>query len=541
MSHVRPLSTVLLLLCTLSLAGTAAADEPVWKGDQLVYPEGAEIPRWLTPVEAHYQQAFPPAAARGTATPTGPVHCVAEYEPMAGILIAWEGSSSWLSILAQMARHITTTGDADVYVVVDSTSELTSAQNTLTNEGVNMSRVQFVVRTTDTIWIRDYGPRYIYEGDCRAIVDHTYNRPRPNDNLLNDYLTTLWGHAQYQIPLVHGGGNYHLDALGRSYTTRLINNENPGLTEPEIHDLWADYQNVDTTFFTPFPTTVDLTQHIDMWMQVIADDKVVISDWPNNVGSTQDVICDQAASFFSTRGYTVYRTPARSVSGTHYTYTNVVLCNDLVLIPSYTNSSVSGHNGEALAIWQAALPGKTIVQINAQAIVTAAGVLHCIVMHVPEPLGGANPTVYLRNLRGGESLQPGEQVDIQWISDDDVGTLNVDIWLSTDGGANFDLPIAIATTDDGSHVWTVPQIATSTARVRVVARDAQGNTGWDESEADFSIGCVGDLNGDGVIDFDDLVTLLAAYGASAAGDVDGDGDTDFNDLVALLGAYGSSC
>ncbi len=54
-------------------------------------------------------------------------------------------------------------------------------------------------------------------------------------------------------------------------------------------------------------------------------------------------------------------------------------------------------------------------------------------------------------------------------------------------------------------------------------------------------GCLGDLDGDGDTDFDDLVVLLGDYacsGGSCAGDVDGDGDTDFSDLVGLLGAYG---
>ena len=34
-------------------------------------------------------------------------------------------------------------------------------------------------------------------------------------------------------------------------------------------------------------------------------------------------------------------------------------------------------------VWQQALPTHTIIQIESQAIVTAAGVLHCICMHVP--------------------------------------------------------------------------------------------------------------------------------------------------------------
>lgn len=49
----------------------------------------------------------------------------------------------------------------------------------------------------------------------------------------------------------------------------------------------------------------------------------------------------------------------------------------------------------------------------------------------------------------------------------------------------------------------------------------------------------GDLNGDGCVDFADLVILLGAYGVSADGDIDGDADTDFADLIVLLGNYGS--
>ena len=213
------------------------------------------IPRSLTPTEAAYIKQFPLwELSRSTAPPTGPVHCVAEYEPMAGILIAWE---SFTTILRQMAKEITTTGDADVYVVVDSTSEQTSAYNTLNSYGVDMSRVHFYVRSTDTVWIRDYGPRYIYEGDCRAIVDHTYNRPRYNDDALNSYFGPWIGHEVYEIPLVHGGGNYHLNALNSSHATRLIANENPGLNDQQIIDYWMDYQNVLTTLWTPYPSNID--------------------------------------------------------------------------------------------------------------------------------------------------------------------------------------------------------------------------------------------------------------------------------------------
>jgi agmatine/peptidylarginine deiminase len=406
---------------------------------------------------------------------------------MDGILLAWEGPSSWTDILKQMAVQITTVGAANVYVAVDDAAEQALVRSALATAGVDLTRVRFVVTPTDTIWIRDYGPRYVYEGRCRAIVDHTYNRPRPLDDVLPAAFGRFKRHAFYEHQLVHGGGNFHLDALGRAHTTRLVNHENPTLTEGQIHDIWRDYQNVDTRFYAPFPVSVDLTQHIDMWLQVIGDRAVVISDWPFDQSSPQDQICDQAATALGNLGITVHRVPARSLAGTHYTYTNVVMCNQLVLVPRYANPAMAAHDTEAANAWRAALPGRTIVQIDCEAIVPYAGVMHCIAMHVPAHLGGLEPTAYLQTPDGGETLLPNTQVDVRWITDDDESVASVDLLLSTNAGASFTVTIAAAIPDTGLFRWTVPDLLAPQARLRVVARDAQGRTGQDESDRDFRI------------------------------------------------------
>ena len=534
---------------TLAVAPRAAAwDEPILTDHGLIFPEGAGIPEFLTTNERIWLKTHPLTAAPDRdGPPSGPVHCVAEYEPMEGILISWE---SFTGILKQIARNVTTVADSTVYVVVDSTGEQSSVSSTLSGYGVDMSRVKFVVRQTDTVWIRDYGPRYIYEGDCRAIVDHTYNRPRPNDDAFNAYFATYQHHAIYSLPLVHGGGNYHLNALDEGNATRLICNENPGLSDQQIIDLWHDYQNVNTTLWTPFPQSVDSTQHIDMWMQIVGDRTIMISDWPYDAGSTQDNICDDAAADFAARGWTVYRLPARLSGWTHYTYTNMILCNNLALIPSYTN--FPDHNAEALATYQLALPGHTVVQINCDAIIGYAGALHCICMHVPAPRGGENPTAYLKNYRGGETLDPGQTVAIRWISDDNRAVTSVDLLLSTDGGDTFDTTIVAGTADDGSYSWTVPDVYTTHARLRVVVHDADGNTGFDQSDSDLTINgtppCPEDLDGDGSVNLADLSIMLAAYGSCAgdanfepAADLDADGCVALGDLSMLLAAYGTTC
>src|SRR5439155_659349 len=150
------------------------------------------------------------------------------------IIISWTGGSTLTNILAQMGAKITTVGAADLYVVVSSASVQSSATASLTSAGCDMSRVKFFIRTVDSIWIRDYGPRYVFEGDCRVIVDHTYNRPRPNDDAFNQWFGPQKKQGTYDIPLIHGGGNFHLSALGDSWATRLIVNENPSLTQAQI-------------------------------------------------------------------------------------------------------------------------------------------------------------------------------------------------------------------------------------------------------------------------------------------------------------------
>ena len=505
------------------------------------YPEGADIPRNLTKEEIRYIERNPITVPRGiTSPPEGPVQCVAEYDPTGAILLAWEGFSS---IVAEMAANITTLGNADVIVVVDQSGEESQALSQIVSYGGDANRVLFMYRAIDTVWIRDYGPRYIYEGDCRAIIDHTYNRPRPNDNALNAFVASELGHELYELPLVHGGGNFHLNgADAKGYSTSLIEDENSGMSSDTIRDYWQAYQNLNVMITEAFPTSVDSTQHIDMWMCWASDTTCVISDWPYNSGSTQDVICDSVASTLQLQGYTVVRIPARSINWTHYTYANSVICNDLVLVPSYTNSSASQHNAEAIAAWQLACPDKTVVAIPCQSIVTSAGVMHCICMHVPAHKGELNPTVYIQTQNDGAAYEVNQSVPISWITDDDVSVNTVSIDLSINGGSTWQ-SIVQNTVDDGFYLWQVPDISTNSGVIRIVASDYDGNQGEDVSDAYFVINgsaIAGDANGDGLVNVSDILAVVDAWGpcsTSCPADLNGDLEVNVVDLLQVIASW----
>ena len=90
----------------------------------------------------------------------------------------------------------------------------------------------------------------------------------------------------------------------------------------------------------------------------------------------------------------------------------------------------------------------------------------------------------------------------------------------------------------------VPNL-TSTMRFRFSITDSPDNSTTEVGIDDFSISavvcvnpCLGDLDGNGVVNGADLGTLLAGWGNSGNSDLDGNGDTNGADLGTLLAAWG---
>jgi hypothetical protein len=439
-----------------------------------------------------------------------------------------------------------------------------------------MANVTFIVigpsRSLDSIWMCDYGPRFIYEGNCRAVIDHKYNRPRPNDDIFPDYWAqTYKKQAFYQLgangnQLIHGGGNFHFDGgNNRGFATRLVVNENnPPLTaysypEPLIGTTWLNYQNLNMTFLDPFPTSVDSTQHIDMWMQMVDNNKVVISDWPNNVGSTQDNICDNTAALLASQGYTVYRVPGLLRRRRALHIHEHRLCQQHHPHPDLHlgRPQRRGHQrrrGRDVPVGVAPGQDRDRHQLPEHHRQRRRDPLHRPhhprAQGPPRPGGGLAPTAYLKAPNGGQSYTPGQNVTISWISDDDLVVSNVDLLLSTDGGATYPTTIAAAQAPIGSYNWTVPNINTTTARIRVVARDAVNNTGADDSDADFTIlgQCYANCDGSStapILNVNDFICFnnLFAAGSSLA---NCDGSTtapvlNVNDFSCFLNAYAVGC
>lgn len=389
--RTRNSTALLLFVALLPIADAAPVDERRVVDPEILAAirddEVDPLPRGMTP-EERARAPLPVLPLAERVPPPGPVRAQAEYEENDGLLIRWGALNA---VLTEITVAVTTlTPDARMYIVVSGASQQASATSTLTAAGANLSRVSFITAPTDSVWMRDYGPRFVDHNGARAMVDHTYNRPRPNDNAFPSVLANLWGEQRFLLPLSHGGGNFHLFATRRSFMTRLIVDENPGSTASQVRDLYLAYQGLDLTIVDPFPASFDSTQHIDMWTLPVDDDEIIVSSYPSSVG-TPATIADAFATARAAEGMTVWRTPGlRSAvsptTGSHITYANSVVINNLVLLCRFNGFDT--QNAQARAVFEQAFEDKTIVQVDCTQIINLSGAIHCVVKHVPRMFEG---------------------------------------------------------------------------------------------------------------------------------------------------------
>ncbi|MHC4219888.1 MAG: agmatine deiminase family protein [Planctomycetota bacterium] len=463
----RRIGTVMSIALLLATGATAVADP----GE----PDGP-LPRWReggTPPVDPNQALYPYAVTRDMSLEvptTGVTDCVFQ--------------------LTRSSLY-----DEIAWVVVSSAAQQNAATNQFTAAGADMSKVEFLIMPSNSIWLRDYGPHFIWQDGALAIVDSHYYPTRPLDN----FVPTRIADDHFQIPsydvgLYYSGGNFQPGADRWGYTTSLVHQDNPGFGEAFISELFQTYQGIDTLHIFPrLPSSVDGTGHIDMWFYMVDEDTVIISEFLPGSNATAIQITNDATAYMEGLGFEVVRVPDHNGynpgdPNCHYTYTNAYRVNDRIFIPTYGQSNPSHLDRDAQAIdaWEQAAPEARIVPINCYNIIWAAGAIHCIVMQVPryeDPI----PAAHVISPDGGEVLVSGTTHDLSWLATDDVDVTSIDLSYSTDGGSTFPYPIATSESNDGHYDWTVPGTVSGQAVVRAEAHDGDGNSFVADGAGTFTI------------------------------------------------------
>ncbi len=325
-----------------------------------------------------------------TDPPDSVVYAPAEFDSVAGIIFAWE---SYYDLLTSLIKEVAEEDTA--WVVCDNANEISSVSSTLTNAGVNMDHVVFQQIATNSVWIRDYGPWWIYQPDgSRAVLDLVYNRPRPQDDDYPENLASLWGIDYYGLGLVEAGGNMLLDGTGQVFISDVIFDASqgfdPDLTVEELEEYFDDYYGVDKVIITDH-LQYDGTGHIDMFVKVINDSTVIVGEYSSqSAGAGNNYnICNNVAAQIANetngngRPYTVERMLMPPYSGgITYTYINSLIANKKVYVPVYGFTT----DAAVLAQYEQLMPGYEIIGFDCNNIISANGAIHCIAMKVPAML-----------------------------------------------------------------------------------------------------------------------------------------------------------
>ena len=296
-----------------------------------------------------------------------------------------------------------------VHIIAYDENEHNHIVQTLTNEGVPLTNVDFYVHPNDDVWVRDNGPIFVYDnnGDLR-ILDWGFNGwgdEAPYE--LCDLIPSLVS-EDIDIPyvdlsaMVLEGGSMELDGNGTLMATKsaIINpNRNPGLTQSQIEEymtinlgvtnfIWLDgvagleITDMHIDGFARFhdSTTIVTMENADLlYWEVPASDIEILYNAENVNGEPYNYV------YLPLSANNVITTWGQNL-GYKGSYVNYYIGNTVVLVPTYNDP----NDAEAISILQAIYPNRTVVGIDVRNLYSQGGMIHCVTQQQPvsqNPIG----------------------------------------------------------------------------------------------------------------------------------------------------------
>jgi len=308
--------------------------------------------------------------------PFGPIQSIAEYEPCTGVLIRYPLGLDY-AVINEMAEDVNVT----IHVIVSSSYYSEAVTNFLANS-IDTSRCEFIVEPSNSIWTRDYGPWFVFDGHGdQVIIDHYYNRPRPDDDVIPIALGARWGIPVVTHNLWHAGGNYMTEGDGQSFSSDMVWDENWNMTPQEIAQFFLDYYGVEAFNVIP-DISEEGIHHIDTWGKLLNEETVLLKQV---APSHPDYARIEANAVMIAGLVNQYGRPFKVVrvfcppipSGNVAPYTNSFILNNKVLVPLCGQGL---RDLAALQVYRANMPGYEVVGIPGGWLSDDA--LHCRVIGI---------------------------------------------------------------------------------------------------------------------------------------------------------------
>jgi agmatine deiminase len=327
---------------------------------------------------------------------------MAEWEEIDQLVVTW---TSYTSTVRQIVRYAV--DETNVLIIC---TDSNAVRNNLTSNGIPTTRVSFLQRPFDSVWMRDYGANTVYQNavDSVLLVEWIYNRPRPNDDVLPEAIATKLGLPLYATTaapydFVNTGGNFHTDGLGTAFASELVLDENaPGnsynvtpKTAADIDTIMHRFMGIDRFIKMPI-LPYDGIHHIDMHWRLLDEETLLVGAYPPGMADGPQI--EANLQYVLANHMSAWGTPYRVVRiqmppdanglypsqgpvwspGDYRTYTNNVFVNRTLLLPVYQQQ----YDTSAIRVLREELPGFRIIGIDCNTIIQASGALHCITREV---------------------------------------------------------------------------------------------------------------------------------------------------------------
>lgn len=422
--------------------------------------------------------------------PSYSVRTAAEWEEVQSLVVTW---TSYYDVLTEIVRHAKK--EAEVLIIC---SDSSNVKTSLANDGVNSDSLDFLERSYNSIWIRDYGPTTMYRNDVDSLklMDWIYNRPRPDDDVLPQEIADHYGHDLYgttasPYQLTNPGGNFIPDGMGTAFASKLVEEENgpgnsygiPAKTPAEIDSIMKDFMGIER-YVTLDKLPYDVIHHIDMHMKLLDEETLLVGEYPDGVADGPQIeanlqyILDNIQSPFGDP-YEVVRIQMPpdgndqypDNNGEYRTYTNSVFVNNTLIVPTYEEK----YDTTALGVLRDALPGYKVKGVESNDIIQSLGAIHCItkLIGVEAPL-----RIVHQPLDASQDTINGYQVDakVQHRS----GIASATLHYTTDTSKGYQ-STAMSLTDPNKDTWSAvipPQSAGDTVFYYV---EATANSGKEQA------------------------------------------------------------
>ncbi|OFZ46501.1 MAG: hypothetical protein A2381_02215 [Bdellovibrionales bacterium RIFOXYB1_FULL_37_110] len=335
------------------------------------------LPNWIDPIREKSDGAAPKHFIIPS-PPSESFRLVAEYEKAKAVVLGWSG---YTSMLLEIAKAAGSEGNAEIWVLSgpDSIPAIPADKHIKLPCPLN------------TVWMRDYGPFGITEStNSLGVVDSVYRHYAYRR--LDDQVPTCIAHEQnidvFAMNLILDGGNLLVDRHGNLFMTKRTYDWNNTKTKEEVDNLLMEYfkvKKIHALDYAGYPNyPADGTGHIDMFVKLLNDDTVLIAESENEPFKSNG---QKAFEYFkglktpSGGDYKILRIKGWSRSGTWYTYTNSLIVNNVVLVPSF--SAYSNENQKAIGIYQEGMPNVKVQLINSDSSISAGGAIHCVTQLIP--------------------------------------------------------------------------------------------------------------------------------------------------------------